>query len=512
MIARFLTAPVPQDLTHRLVWHPIALAAVFVLYVFVEVLVSPYAMLRSLVIAMAGAALVTALGWMLTRDRHKGGLIGALVVMIIVGWGSPLLVGMALALMVLIVLLVKRITGSAVPWARATYVLNILSVVLLVAIAIKIVTTEALGQIVADLRQGGPLPAVSSTVPRADGPPDIFLILFDAYPRADQLERLFDYDNQPFLQALEARGFEVSRDSHSNYARTELTLASVLNMRLLHDVAGLQPIIEARSDAQPAIRNVTNHATALQLLRERGYEVVASAPGYEEVALRQADVFVDAGQINEFETILMRETALADLLPAIAPDFMADQQRGRIEAGLESIRELVGAPSDKPRFALIHLPTPHAPIVYGQTGERIRVTVRRPNDYDSDGQSKELQVVQYREQLDYVNAQILAALDDALAAPGREPVIIIWSDHGSRIDLDTDVQLRMREQVSNLFAARAPGQPGLFSASHTLVNTLPILFDAYLGTDIPRADDRFFISQQTLLDLVEISIDETSRR
>ena len=61
------------------------------------------------------------------------------------------------------------------------------------------------------------------------GPPDIYVILLDGYPRADTLARLFDFDNGPFLAALEAKGFDVSAGSSSNYMYTELTLDFALS-------------------------------------------------------------------------------------------------------------------------------------------------------------------------------------------------------------------------------------------------------------------------------------------
>ena len=503
----------PHDIPHRIVWHPFALAAGYVLMVFVEVLVSPYAMFRSLLIALVAAGVLMALASVLTRNVHIGGVITSFLLFALVGWESPFLIASALVLIIVLAWLARRITNGRVPWPRATFVLNVVSTIFLVAVVLRLPTTSgALDQVLHDLRQGAA--SVANDVeerPVSGAPPDIVMILLDGYPRADEVARLFNVDNEPFLQSLDQRGFDVSRHSHSNYSITELTLASMLNMTLLDEIDELQPAIRGEADPQPLLRDVTNGARGLKFLKDQGYETIATAPGYEEVALRQSDVFLDSGQMNEFEVVLMRETALSAVIPAVAPDFMADQHRARVEAGLDSIRQLVPATAATPRFVFIHIPIPHAPIVYGPSGEHLRMSVNLPYDYNSDGQSLEVQRAEYAAQLGYLNNQVLAALDDALARLDHDSVIILWSDHGSRIDLDADPELSRQEYVSNFFAARTPGHPDLFGDSPTLVNTLPTLFETYLRTSTPRSPERFFVSHQAApFRWIEIAVDDRS--
>ncbi len=510
-VSRVLNSPSPSDLPHRLVLHPFALASAYVLSVFVEVQISPHAMFRSLVIALVAAGILTGLFWALTRNRHKAGVMAAVALFVVLTWHAPLLAATALILLVLVLVLVARIAKAGIPWSKATFALNVLGMVLLGAVAIKAIATGTPSQVAVDLVQGTPTLGTAASQ-RVEGPPDIYLILLDAYPREDTLQRVFGHDNQPFLTALETRGFDVLPGSRSNYAATKLTMASMLNMKLLHEIEELNPILEGQAEEMSTLRNITGGASALGFVRDQGYEVVANAPGYEETALRRADVFIDGGQLNEFEMILLRPTALAEIIKVAAPDFVASQQRGRVADGLRLIRD-VARPAERPRFALIHLPTPHAPLLYGRHGEPRRVDLQRPHDYDADGQTPQEQVEQYREQLDYVNQEILSAVDEMLAQPGIEPVVVIWSDHGSLIDLDTDPDLRLSERVSNLFATRTPGQDDLFADNHTLVNTLPILFNAYLSSSFPMAADRSFVSQQPFLfDWVEIAPDLAEAR
>ena len=63
--------------------------------------------------------------------------------------------------------------------------------------------------------------------------PDIYYIIPDSYPRADVLRDTFGHDNTPFLDALKERGFHVVEDAHSNYPKTQMSLASSMNLDYL---------------------------------------------------------------------------------------------------------------------------------------------------------------------------------------------------------------------------------------------------------------------------------------
>jgi hypothetical protein len=78
--------------------------------------------------------------------------------------------------------------------------------------------------------------------------PDIYYIILDAYGRADVLQEMFGYDNVPFLQSLESRGFYVAECSQSNYGQTMLSLTSSLNFNYLDSLtSSLTPDEDTRA-------------------------------------------------------------------------------------------------------------------------------------------------------------------------------------------------------------------------------------------------------------------------
>ena len=64
-------------------------------------------------------------------------------------------------------------------------------------------------------------------------PPDIYYIILDGYGRSDVLKNEYGYDNSDFLNALRDLGFTVSECSQSNYAQTQMSLASSLNFNYI---------------------------------------------------------------------------------------------------------------------------------------------------------------------------------------------------------------------------------------------------------------------------------------
>ncbi len=102
--------------------------------------------------------------------------------------------------------------------------------------------------------------------------PDIYYIILDGYPRQDTLKEVFNFNSDPFLIELEELGFYVARCSQSNYAQTELSLASVLNMAYLED---LGDEFEPNNRNRLPLRELIKQSKTRQLLTELGYSTIA---------------------------------------------------------------------------------------------------------------------------------------------------------------------------------------------------------------------------------------------
>jgi hypothetical protein len=474
-----------------------------VLNAWVNVSISPYAMLRALLVAIAIAVAITLLGWLIMRDLRRSALFGSLVVgFVVVGrevaiivrntvdllppWQTAILAAAFAAAIAIVGILAWRWSRRAGGLGQVRGSPNRLAAVLLVVIVVLGVLDGTAAQAFADVHQGVPLDSAPDRSRQPRQGPDIYVILLDGYARADVLNDQFNFDNTPFLGALEERGFEVAAASHSNYLLTQLTITSFFEMELLHEVAALKPLIDTGLPDQPLARRVLNDNPTFEYLRARGYAIAALAASYEAVTLRQADVLMDAPQVNEFEWHLLASTFVLDLVDWIAPDLIADQQRALIDSAFEHATQVAEDHTLGPRFLFAHVLAPRSPLVYGAHGEALDLRVlRRTNDTAAGaGLTQQEFAERMVGQTQYVNGRTLELIDAILVASPDPPVIIVLSDHGSRsrtFNPSTPSDDELRERFATLFAAYTPGRTGVFPSDVAPAEVLGRLFEAYFG-------------------------------
>jgi hypothetical protein len=255
----------------------------------------------------------------------------------------------------------------------------------------------------------------------------------------------------------------------------------------------MKPLLaDPRSAEGPFVFRGAGSPAILGEFRSLGYETVAVSSGFEQVAVRGADRFIDPGQLNEFEIQLLRPSLLPSIAASIAPDLFSSQQRSRIESVFQGVEQLAAERSARPRFVFAHVPSPHAPWVVHADGSP-RIAANFDSWYsdtpDTTGLSRQAVIDGYRGQSAYLAKRTLRAMDVLGAASARPPVILVVSDHGSSLDVSTaNPETRLR----NLFAAQVPGHRGLFANDVTLVNVFPTLFSAYFDVDLGTSPDTLF--------------------
>lgn len=495
------------------------IAAAFVLEVALANKVEPAGFARSLVIAMLVAIALTLVGWAIARDRWIGGLIATTLVLLSISilpfyfawtwlratFGPAVALGVfGIALFAAVsipaVQLVRARRGAALLRGPITSVLNQFAIFLVVVILAFHVAPDLPGTAADALRARQQV-----SVTPAPELPDIYVILLDGYPRADVLERRFGIDNSLFLHGLRDLGFDVGTKNHSNYVFTQLTLASIFQMRHLEDVPELAPLIGQPGGHVNELRNALIDSPGFAALRAGGYEITVTQPGYEHVALRgAADRVLEQGEMNDLERDVLKRTWLLDPLGALMPTFFTSSPRDRVVHAFDDLAELASQPRGRPMFTWVHMPAPHLPLVMDADGRALKLDPRRFDGSDAAefGMTDARFKAAYAEEIAYLNSRLLRAVRALETAPGRpSPVIVIMSDHGFTYDL-ADVQARL----SNLFAAYTPQAPGLFADPPTPVNLMPTLFNRFLGTHFPMSADRYFLSPSItqLLEITEV--------
>lgn len=317
-----------------------------------------------------------------------------------------------------------------------------------------------------------------------DLPRDIYLIILDGYGRQDILKNMYDYDNSEFIAYLRRKGFFVADSAHSNYGQTLQTLASVLNMDYIQNLARFDP----KSDDRKALHDKYIHNRVMASLKRVGYRTIAYESGYSLTEFKRADDYIVSDwKSSEFGNILLSTTPL----PRIFDRYFSPYEihRRRI---LNTLEGLASRPADDhPNFVLAHIIAPHPPFVFDADGGRVdndlSFHMGDGSHYTDAGGSLDAYIEGYRNQLQFINRRMTGVIDTLLDCPeDMRPIIIIMGDHGpgSQLSWVGSATTNLNERFSILYALFLPDQD-LTALSHSVtpVNTFRTIFNACFGTE-----------------------------
>ena len=314
--------------------------------------------------------------------------------------------------------------------------------------------------------------------------PNIYHIVLDELGRSDVLGPRFGLSLVPFMAALRQRGFTVSHCASSNYVQTYFSLASMLNVDLFQNLLTLPAETQSRVPARHLIQ--ANRVVAS--LRAVGYRTVWIGSGYAATDdYPSADVCIcDRPWIGEYESVVLQATGLGRFLPT-APQ--AASWAAFVNGRLARIQSL---PVERaPTFTLIHVLSPHDPLVFRSDGSLASQT--EPLSFRGTSSFKgTLQEYRsaYAEQASYVVREALRGLDHILAIAPRDSIIIVHGDHGPRASQPIDPS----EAFPIFLAIRWPDGILDETGPVSLVNVYRRILSRHLGADLPDLPNRHFIS------------------
>ena len=319
------------------------------------------------------------------------------------------------------------------------------------------------------------------------------MILLDGHPRWDTLASEFDYDSEPFLSAMEGQGFEVARDSRSNYNTTELTFASMFQMRQLQDVPAFTAGVAGAKDQSSnslLLSKLVAQGPAFDELHRHGYEVIGLPSEFTWLAI-PADRSLQSDQMDDLEIQLLTASRLRTIAPDLVRSVAAGQHRDRILDSFERLTSLAKEQAAHPRFVFAHIISPHSPPVLGPESAPRGAWPCFPAACSfwvtGEPSGHEAEVAAMRDEVAAVDARTLETVRSIVADSTRPAVIVVMSDHGGRNDL-TD----RAEMLRSFFVARTPGHPGLFPNDTSPVNLVPRLLNGYAGANLPMATEESY--------------------
>ena len=450
---------------------------------------------RPLVVSLALSSALFVLLYLSLRDWHKAGLAAAILLLLFFSYGHVYeffegkgLIGSLLGRhRYLVFLYLALFAGSLLcisrQNARHPQLTRLLNIITCLALVIPIMQVE-----IYELRlrrsQAEGIERFSQPVDLALRPEgvsrDVYYLILDGYARDDILKKYYRYDNQPFLDRLSQMGFYIAPCSLSNYAQTQLSLASSLNFAYLD---ALGEGYRAGNSSRLGLVDLIRHSQARQIFEALGYQVIAFDTGYDATRWKDADLYLSprvVQDIDDFEAMFIRTTAARLVSEGVAfldlpPDWEKRDQlhRERILYTLEKLRTIAELPG--PKFVFAHLITPHWPHVFGPGGE----AVHEHNDSISG----------YRNQVEFINSQILPILSALISESATPPIIILQADHGSIIE-----SLEQRMSILNAYYFPERSEPGLYE-SISPVNTFRQVFNLYYNADFSLFEDASYYSR-----------------
>jgi hypothetical protein len=321
--------------------------------------------------------------------------------------------------------------------------------------------------------------------------PDIIHVVLDGLGRLDVLERDFGLDLEALVSRLEQLEFAVDRRRvYANYTQTQLTFASMLNMRYLDD---LTSAAGRSNDRRPLLRLV-EEAAVPKALRRLGYDLHLLGSGYHSSGVFKgsqcdcpqlwfADAEFGALSLTPFRTMIGGVGERAHFNRALA-----------VFEGVARFE-----PAQSPAYMFAHVPMPHPPFLVDETGAFM--PTQSPAS-GRDGSNFAGTADDYRRgyarQARFALTRAIASAEVSIGRArrrGRELVFIISGDHGPRLGFDVH-----RPQVSSagmvlpvFMAIRYAGvsEDGLPTS---LVNLYSSVFRNALGVPIADRPNRALLS------------------
>jgi hypothetical protein len=491
-------------------WHPFLFAIFFVLFLYAhnadEVLFADT--LSSFLAVLMGTVAILGIFRLIYRDNKKAALIATLFVILFFSYGHLfelrgtdywtrhryLLTSYAFIFLSGAALILRAKAG----FMSLTKLLNFIAIVLILG---PVYTLSAFEYRAWQASRGdiGPI-GTPEIVREVIGPkPDIYLIMLDAYASSHSLMEFYDYDNSKFINFLVEKDFYVVSKPASNHSGTALSLTTLLNINHLEQISSTGELtLEA---LQP--RNSVQDNVVGRFLKSEGYTYIQMGSTWEGTFHNSyADVNINTGVLKQFPLLIYEKTAIYPYTFNYSVFDTDKVQWRRVRMQFKALKNIPDE-YDSPVFVFAHIGIPRGPFVFNEDGSyKISEPIINEPEREELGLKGEYHLRGYLDQIKYTNSEVMEIIEAILEKSPNPPIIIVQSDHGSRISVKKRLEkeanvsdLYVRDRMRNFNAMYLPdgGTSALYDTI-TPVNTFRIIFDRYFGTELGLVSDRSFVA------------------
>ena len=345
-------------------------------------------------------------------------------------------------------------------------------------------------------------PNLSLSVSEKSGSPDVYLIILDAYANQFVLQKFFDYDNQEFIDALiEQEFFVPNKYTNSNYPSTEFTITSILNMDYLYN---LVPSGISEEYKLELINKLSNNNLVMQNFKAMGYMNIgldSGWPGARVVDIadenlcdntrEDARIFYNLKQNSVvpsidlvFSNSLDSQPTQNNLITLNQVD-VDHQKRQKILCNFSELPK-IHKKFEEPVFVHWHIPAPHTPWVFDSNGDP-------PLQRSSIMKDVKKRQMAYIGEMEFINKKVIENTKKLISESDNEPIIIILSDHGTRVsDRENTEDEKNIIRYGNLMAFYLPYDVEQLVYETTPVNTFRLIFNSYFNGNYEILEDKVF--------------------
>jgi len=313
--------------------------------------------------------------------------------------------------------------------------------------------------------------------------PNVYFLVLDAYSGNDRLEDGFGYDNSKFYKQLEEREFYVQKTSFSNYANTEFSVPSMLNMQYFDFVSELKG---KKYKNVLLLQELSKDNLVSEVFRANGYDIYSLGENtytrfHYSTNLCRNDFNLNQDLLNNFYYMFVPVSSIRNALLWNTDHYQF------IMCAIDTMKNFENK-SDKPFFMYTHVMLPHTPFIFDAQGSEIK----RVDTYATDSNLIEYKDA-YIEQVKFAN-KFTIDIVDSIQQKDPGAVIIVMSDHGDRLGINwiDPTIIDYYSGLNNLSAIYFPGEKSHFSTTITPVNLFRIFFNSYFETDYDILNDRLF--------------------
>ena len=478
-------------------WYPVAISAYPVLALLSANAgqVQLTAGIRPLILSILFGYIVFFAAWLFIRQLHKAAFLTTLLLALFFSYGhvyiyidesypdSNYTFWLAMGWIVLFILAIFWATRPRLTFVSSAASLNTIALALLV---MSIAQINFWGGPQGAHALGAKSAPIEADLVRPENPPDVYFFLLDSYGRADLLQRAYGFDNSEFISELEKRDFFVAKCSQSNYVRTEISLGSSLNMQYLQDLSNT---FTPDSIKRELLWDALKHSAVRYNFENLGYETVNYETGFAWLDITDGDHFMTpppfSSGMTEFEGLFLRTTLAryAQDFGWVDPDYlMGVEFRDRFRYIFNTVGDIAKIPA--PTYSYIHVISPHPPFVFDPQGNPTY-----PPDFWNAQRMYPANLYQkgYLNQLQFLNKNVLQAVDTIMANSKTPPIIILQGDHGPWLQPND-------KRMWNLTAIYFPGHKDKLYSTISPVNIFRLVFNTYFGGKYDILKDTSYFS------------------